>query len=964
MKKSKKEIQQLSEQFNNPLDLVEPTLIMNNGDAENYLSEIEAKLKNRGDWSARSEGIILALSCLKGGITNYSFIDYSSISSELASCVTDLRSALVRSGSLLIAASAQVLKEKYVTSIKAVIPALFKQLMHGTALISDSCHFALLEIVKNVQNSKTYHTFISKIQSKSGQHRLAIAEMICIVLEQWPNSIVNPLTENISSSLQILIDDASQNVRRSARRAMLLLKSKNSTEVSLVKKRAGKHTLTLSGQKRPVRAMAKSLQPNSSLTKASHIPKVPKVFSAAQQTKQPAMSTINKKKIRSFSPVKAGKKNSTKLNETDDNNSADQEGIKDKNTRSNSRNGNYSSNLSAKPNREKTNERQIDKQNGRSIEKSFEKSSEKKSDKKYNEKNNEKYCEKNSEKVKNRSFKPSERSLERQSKSIINSKNDRHPKKDEEVPEDEFEEQNSSNDSSGDEYSNNYSKSKSMNNRHNSNSSDKNKNRSSENEKQKNNVSINNRPRTPVKQMSNRPVKFVTPQPERNQKVRFVERKDDGPTIKDRDFVMTLPVVQPKSILKPAKFPSVIKEVVIDQYMPPKSMEDADNFQQCLEEIVDAEMFEKLNGIEDLLCASIISAAQFIPMIEEWESVLPTLFSEFPTDFKSDIHELIIAFRCDPWLISICCQDFGVQYLAELFSNLRGAQMKAYSFRFFCVLFSLEVHVNITDHLRLFLLKLLEQNKGSEDAKFIEAGLAPKPPGTKELCADLIESIKVCDLESLNIAEQLNEYLVKTPKHVSTAEKILQNELEAILEATQIQDEENLDAEEEIINENLLKQQKCLVYSVIKEIPAVSFTFLVEPMINLLCNDDQEFVEATKECLILLMDDRNTFSFVLELLASQANDNDEVSEQCTLNLLLSFFQVCSEQIAVDLLPETFNQLSPMLESCVTALRRIVVLIFVEFKCKIPNSFEQYSTLIPTKHQKLIELYTSRRKVRA
>ena len=116
------------------------------------------------------------------------------------------------------------------------------------------------------------------------------------------------------------------------------------------------------------------------------------------------------------------------------------------------------------------------------------------------------------------------------------------------------------------------------------------------------------------------------------------------------------------------------------------------------------------------------------------------------------------------------------------------------------------------------------------------------------------------------------------------------------------------------------------------------------------------------------MNDINIFSYILESLDSsnqyEEEEDDQIRQQSTLSLLLNFFQQCNEQDAIELLPDTFNQLSPILESDITSLRRIVVLIFVEFKCKIPDAFEFYADKIPTKRQKLIELYTSRRKVRA
>ena len=822
MKKSKKESQQLLDQFKNPLDTVQAVYIENTDDAEKYLSEIETKLKNKSDWQDRGDGIQLALGCLKGGITNYPFIDYSTISSDVASCIVDLRSMLVRTSSILVAASAQVLKEKYITSLKAIIPALFKQLTHGTALISESCHHALIEIVKNVPNKKTFQAFSSKIQSKSLQHRMTIAELILTVLENWPTSLISSISDSISSTLQVLLDDPSQNVKKSARRCMLLLKSKTSESLKKkISKGAGMNYRPGSRQ------VTRSLQPNSGL---AHFPKVPKVFSNPKLL-------ANKKKINPSSPVKGSSRPSSKQQQ---------------------------------------------------------------------------YPEK-TEPINNNSNKAD--SAKKTEKKITRANNNRTTEKNQQSIE-----------------------------------------------------KFNNRPRTPVKQQTTKKAAFGTVQPKRNQSVKFVEKLDDMPTVKDTDFFLTLPVVQPKGILKPAKFPNVIRENVIQTIMPPKSMEEADSFQQQLIEIVEGESFEKLSGVEDLLCSSIVVASQYIPMIEDWESILPILIEEYSTDFQPHINDLITSFRCDPWLIAICVDEFGAQYLAELFMNSKKKR-NIQTVKFFKVLFNLNVQLEITDKLREFLQGLIEQFYGSDEVRSIEVAIAPKQPDVKQATNIIISKLKKgenCNEE----AEKLNAQLVKSPKVLSSIETILNEELPPILEQGN-------------------KLQRDCIYDFASRIPSISFTFLVDPMINIICNEDHESSDSTKNCLLGLMNDRTIFSYIIgkahdnyeyvnSLTATNSinhddnhdntvlhheSGNDELKEQCTLSLLLSFFQDCSEQVAMDLFPETFEMLSPMLESNVTALRRIVVLILVEFKCKIPKSFEQYSTMIPTKHQKLIELYTSRRKAR-
>lgn len=821
MKKSKKENSDLSFQFEHPLDGIQSTFINSDSQAEQLLSEIEQQIKNRDDWSVRSSGIQLALSCLKGGITNYSSIDYSSFSSDLAHCLTDLRSSLVKSGSLLVAASSQILQERYITSIKIIIPALFKQLSHGTAIISESARFALIEITKNVQNSKTYHTIISKVQSKSCQQRLIIAEVLFIIIDKWPTSKTSTFAESINSSLHQLIEDASQNVRKAARKTMLLFKSKCAKENGLMPNINSKNQKkNLNGGKEKKSAFTLSMR--NSLTKVSKIPKVPKLVDTQQKPKP------KQKKIRSCSPVKG----------------------------------------SARP---------MSALNMKTVEKQSKKEQEQE--------------------------KPTKNQSRSQSQ-IFHSKSLQ-------------------------------SKNKTTN-------------------------------KSPVQQEKNTPVKqqklyFITPYPRKNQKVQFVDTSDTDDLHTPREtkqFSFTLPSFQPKGILKPSNYPNIIRKSEIEYYMPPKSMNDAESFREAIIDTIDTEMYEKFDGIEGLLCPSIITAVKFIPGIDEWDNIIPILLSQFPDDFVSNIHELIAAFRCDPWLISYSCDVFGSQHVAEMFafSNLNLSEKKnnKYKLKFFCSLFEQKIPIQITDNLQLFLKKLVEQNQNYDDIKYIEDALDQTNNHSKDIeqtIAGILQKIK-SGHDCSEDASNLNTVIENSPNKISIAVQILEDELPQIIQG-------NRDA------------QIYSIYSFIQNVPSISFSFIADSMIYLLSitnpDDNHELVDKTKDCLLSMMNNLAVFSFILESLDSSDDqyeeEEDQIRQQTTLSILLNYFQKCNEQTAVDLLPDTFNQLSPILESDITSLRRIVVLIFVEFKCKIPEAFEFYADKIPTKHQKLIELYTSRRKVR-
>lgn len=834
MKKSKKEYIDLSFQFEHPLNNIQSSFINSDLQAEQFLSDIERQIKNRDDWSVRSSGIQLALSCLKGGITKYLSIDYSSFAADLALCLTDLRSSLVKSGSLLVAASSQILQDRYITSIKIIIPALFKQLSHGTAVISESSRLALIEITKNVQNSKTYQTIIPKLQSKSCQQRLAIADVLFVVLDRWPNSKISPFTESINSALENLIEDPTQNVRKAARKAMLLFKSKCAKEDSFMQKSSkdfsssAKSSKKRSNTGKDKRSSAFTLSMRNSLTKVSKIPKTPKIVETKLKPK------TKQKKIRSCSPVKGSSHQvsspNKKLNETKD----------------------HEQDIEKEPNKKSQPQ------------------------------------QKNQSKNQSQAF---------QAKSAIPMKSSKNLAQQEK--------------------------------------------------------------RTPVKQQK---LYFVTPYPRNNQKVQFVDTSDndDLHTPKEvKQFSFTLPAFQPKGILKPSNYPNIIRKSEIEYYMPPKSMNDAESFREALIDTIDTEMYEKFDGIEGLLCPSIITAVKFIPGIDEWDSVIPILLSQYPDDFRSNIHELIAAFRCDPWLISYSCDVFGSQHVAEKFAfstlNMSEQKNNKYKLKFFCSLFEQKIPIQITLEMQLFLKKLIEQNQEYEDINYIEEAIDQdqddQDDDVSQVISGIIQKIKL-GFDCSDDGSNLDNLITQSPVVSSTVENILQDELPDIIQ-------EGSDT------------QRYSAFSFIQNVPSLSFIFLVDSMIYLLlvsnADDNHEIIDKTRACLIILMKDRDVFNYILESLYSdeeEDDDDNQYRQQTTLSLLLNYFQECDDQVIVDLLPDTFNQLSPILESDITSLRRIVVLIFVEFKCKIPDAFELYADKIPTKHQKLIELYTSRRKVRS
>lgn len=209
----------LSEQFLRPLDLVSE-MTASAIEVETIFQDLELRINQNDDWQKKATAIQEAISYLKGGIHNYPDANFESLASGIASSVTNLRSSLVRWGSLYIAAASQTLQTNFVSSLEIVVPALFKQLSHGTSVISNSCKYSLREVAKNVPHRRTARIFLSKLKSKASQQRLSVAEFLQIASQTWPSSILSSLHTQFNDSLKELTEDPTPAVRQIARETL------------------------------------------------------------------------------------------------------------------------------------------------------------------------------------------------------------------------------------------------------------------------------------------------------------------------------------------------------------------------------------------------------------------------------------------------------------------------------------------------------------------------------------------------------------------------------------------------------------------------------------------------------------------------------------------------------------------------------------------------------------------------
>ena len=215
-------------QFENPLDGIDGIRISNGFNASSEISELKLKLQQK-DWSTRSDAIQRIMSLIKGGVFSSPDFEFNEIAPDIAACVTDLRSTLVKWGSMCVSAAAQALGSRFASYVDIFIPSFFKQTGHGTAIISQSCRLAILQIAASVPNKRTARSILSESTSKSDIHRKIVAESIQKMQQNWPYAIYQNSVKEIDKIIKVMVSDKSPDVRKIAKEASEFQPSQKST---------------------------------------------------------------------------------------------------------------------------------------------------------------------------------------------------------------------------------------------------------------------------------------------------------------------------------------------------------------------------------------------------------------------------------------------------------------------------------------------------------------------------------------------------------------------------------------------------------------------------------------------------------------------------------------------------------------------------------------------------------------
>lgn len=234
MRSSKKDddneiIQQIKDSLSDPLSEVEAVFLKTNNEAQEETERIIASLNQKSDWDEKSKSIQRAMSILKGNGLDFPGFDVHQIANDVSQAILDVRTTLVKFGTLFLSAAAQKMKSAFDACVNLTVGNLFKQVNIGKIFISGSCKYTILSIIENVQTPRAIKRVLVEAISKSPPQKQIVADSITVVAQLWPNIIVQPLYKDLVKHATTLSKDPSLEIRDAARKALAALESRSNS---------------------------------------------------------------------------------------------------------------------------------------------------------------------------------------------------------------------------------------------------------------------------------------------------------------------------------------------------------------------------------------------------------------------------------------------------------------------------------------------------------------------------------------------------------------------------------------------------------------------------------------------------------------------------------------------------------------------------------------------------------------
>ena len=199
-------------------DDVDPITIKSNTDAIAELEYLFKTIRKSVQWDRQVEAIRRGMGLLKGGILKFESFrsGVRRFNPGLCDAATNLRAALVKEACLFIAQIAKTATYD-VDVFGDFIRPVSKQLPHGTQIISDSCKFAILSIVKNCPTHQVLRSVLDVSKEGGVKQRAVMSEALSLVVQTWPLKMLEAKFEEIKLCLHFLVGEASPITRLFAR---------------------------------------------------------------------------------------------------------------------------------------------------------------------------------------------------------------------------------------------------------------------------------------------------------------------------------------------------------------------------------------------------------------------------------------------------------------------------------------------------------------------------------------------------------------------------------------------------------------------------------------------------------------------------------------------------------------------------------------------------------------------------
>ena len=123
--------------------------------------------------------------------------DFRSVVNSFMDCATDARSALCKTACLGIAAIAAALGPSLDSCSDFIVPPLLSRTNHGTAVISESSRFAVINYCAKVYGKHTKSVLKIGYQSRSAEARSTVIQAMIAACNSWPREQSDGLPEII-----------------------------------------------------------------------------------------------------------------------------------------------------------------------------------------------------------------------------------------------------------------------------------------------------------------------------------------------------------------------------------------------------------------------------------------------------------------------------------------------------------------------------------------------------------------------------------------------------------------------------------------------------------------------------------------------------------------------------------------------------------------------------------------------